>query len=541
MQRLKFRALIVMSLLLLMPALAMGMYDVSPVSAQLALPQPLENTLPTISTSKSETETAIAWIRLDGKPIFPITSVKNELPERVRNVQKNLRNIKNNYLEGQDADLKIEVRTDRSLPTLYINDRYLFTITHLDARLQGSEHQTYAETLKTTLMEAFQTARAERQPEYVRKQTQWAIAIAIGVMLISLALNLLPAQFARSPSSPESVDALPLTTRLNLRQYRNLSAIGRLFRQLAQLALWTTGILLILSLFPQTRIWQVLILGRLKSYLAFVVILVFTYISIRLSYILIARSLAAFVESAELIPRRSTQRLQQRVSTISSVTKSISTILLSIVGIFLALVSLGVNIAPLLAGAGLIGVAISLASQNLIKDAINGFLILVEDQYAVGDVIAVGNVTGFVENITLRITQLRDTEQRLITIPNSEIKIVSNLSSRHAQADIKIPFSYGVDIDEALRLVERVGDDLAGDPDWQEFILEKPQILGLDEFSNRGTIVRIWIKTQPLKQWDVGREFRRRLKRACDRAKMPIALDRQEIWLHDKTEKESSD
>ena len=282
-------------------------------------------------------------------------------------------------------------------------------------------------------------------------------------------------------------------------------------------------------------------MGRLKSYLAFVVILVFTYISIRLSYILIARSLAAFVESAELIPRRSTQRLQQRVSTISSVTKSMSTILLSIAGIFLALVSLGVNIAPLLAGAGLIGVAISLASQNLIKDAINGFLILVEDQYAVGDVIAVGNVTGFVENITLRITQLRDTEQRLITIPNSEIKIVSNLSSRHAQADIKIPFSYGVDIDEALRLVERVGDALAGDPDWQEFILEKPQILGLDEFSNRGTIVRIWIKTQPLKQWDVGREFRRRLKRACDRAKMPIALDRQEIWLHDKTEKESSD
>ena len=212
-------------------------------------------------------------------------------------------------------------------------------------------------------------------------------------------------------------------------------------------------------------------------------------------------------------------------------TKSISTILLFAIGTLVALISLGVNIAPLLAGAGLIGVAISLASQNLIKDAINGFLILAEDQYAVGDVIVVGDVFGLVENISLRITQLRDTEQRLITIPNSEIKIVSNLSSRRSQADIKIPFSYNVNIDEALALVEEVGENLARDPDWQKFIVAKPHVLGLDEFSHNAAIVRVWIETKPLKQWDVGREFRRCIKQACDRAKMPLSLGREEIWL----------
>ncbi|MFM6022510.1 MAG: mechanosensitive ion channel family protein, partial [Dolichospermum sp.] len=105
------------------------------------------------------------------------------------------------------------------------------------------------------------------------------------------------------------------------------------------------------------------------------------------------------------------------------------------VGSLLALTSLGINIVPLLASAGLLGVALSLPSQNLIKDAINGFLIIFEDQYALGDMITVGNVGGLVEKLNLRMTQVRDSEGRLITIPNSEVKIVANLSSRWSRAD----------------------------------------------------------------------------------------------------------
>jgi moderate conductance mechanosensitive channel len=125
---------------------------------------------------------------------------------------------------------------------------------------------------------------------------------------------------------------------------------------------------------------------------------------------------------------------------------------------------LGVNVIPLLAGASLVGVAVSLASQSLIKDAINGFLIIVEDQYALGDAINVNSVSGLVENLNLRMTQIRDAEGRLITIPNSEIKIVANLSNRWSRADLNIPVGYQSDIDSCLELIENVALEMDEDP-----------------------------------------------------------------------------
>jgi small conductance mechanosensitive channel len=188
----------------------------------------------------------------------------------------------------------------------------------------------------------------------------------------------------------------------------------------------------------------------------------------------------------------------------------------------------------------LIGVAVSLASQNLIKDAINGFFIILEDQYALGDVIAVGDVGGLVENLNLRITQLRDSEGRLITIPNSEIKIVANLSSRWSRADLNIPIAYNADVDHALKLIETVGLEMDQDPRWREQIVETPQVLGVENFGDRGLMIRVWIKTQPLKQWDVAREYRRRIKITFDQAGIDIPLLQQAIWLNDESPKSSS-
>ncbi len=229
-------------------------------------------------------------------------------------------------------------------------------------------------------------------------------------------------------------------------------------------------------------------------------------------------------------------RLQLRVATISGVTKSIATLSGFIIGSLVALSVLNVNIIPLLTGASLIGVGISLASQNLIKDAINGFLIILEDQYAIGDVINVGSFGGLVENLTLRITQLRDSEGRLITIPNSEIKTVANLSSRWSRADLNIPVAYNCDIDAALKLINSVGLGMDGESQWQDKILEPPQVLGVEQFSDRGLMIRVWIKTQPLKQWEVAREYRRRVKVAFDRAGIDIPLPQQSVWLNEPIE-----
>jgi len=126
---------------------------------------------------------------------------------------------------------------------------------------------------------------------------------------------------------------------------------------------------------------------------------------------------------------------------------------------------------------------------NLIKDAINGFFIILEDQYAIGDVIAVDKVSGFVETMNLRITQLRDSEGRLITIPNSEIKIVANLSSNWSRADLSIPVAYHTDVDKALEVIDTVAQEMSQDDLWREEILDKPEVLGVDDFGSRGVII----------------------------------------------------
>jgi small conductance mechanosensitive channel len=248
-----------------------------------------------------------------------------------------------------------------------------------------------------------------------------------------------------------------------------------------------------------------------------------TYVAIRLSYALINRFTSALAQSSLLTPEFN-QRLQLRVKTVSGVTRGIVTISAIAIGSLVALWAIGVNIAPLLAGVGIIGVAVSLASQSLIKDAINGFFIILEDQYAVGDVISLDEdkVGGLVENMNLRITQLRDAQGRLITIPNSEIKLVANHSNGWSRADLSIPIAYQTKAETALVLVDTVAQQMCADEHWREQILDKPEVLGVDAFGERGVIIRVWIKTQPLKQWDVAREFRLRIKAALDEAGIPI-------------------
>jgi small conductance mechanosensitive channel len=321
-----------------------------------------------------------------------------------------------------------------------------------------------------------------------------------------------------------------VTTQLTQKKQKNLQEVRQRLFQLTQGIIWGSGTLVILGLFPYTRFIQLWVFTALNVPFAVGIVGLGTYVAIRLSYALIDQFTSALANNT-LVSAQDYVRLQLRVITISGVTKSVATLSGVAIGTLLALSTLGVNIVPVLAGASLIGVALSLASQSLLKDAINGFLIILEDQYAVGDVIDVGGVGGLVENLNLRITQLRDAEGRLITIPNSEIKTVANLSSRWSRADLSIPVAYDTNVDQAIKLIDTVGIQMDRDPQWQEQILEQPQVLGVDNFGDRGLIVRVWIKTQPLKQWDVAREFRRRLKIAFDRAGIAIPVSQQAIWL----------
>ncbi len=474
------------------------------------------------------------WIYIDGRRLFQIAATRSNFAERLQNIQQNLSQISQNYFNSSQKEVNVQSRTLNGLPVIYVDNQYLMSVTDQDAKFRQVDLSTSANHIVEVLQEGLERAKQERETKFLVRQGQIAGATALLTILISLGVARWQRRSQRDSTKPiESAQTTPITTQIKQKQQRNLKEAKRRLFQLIQTAIWLSGIIIILGLFPYTRSLQVGILGALQIPLILCVVALLTYVVIRFTYALIDRFTSALVSSGTFLAPETSERLQLRVSTISGVTKSIATIAWLIVSTLLALILLGINVIPLLAGASIVGVAVSLASQSLIKDAINGFLIILEDQYALGDVINVGDVGGLVENLNLRMTQIRDAEGRLITIPNSEIKIVANLSSRWSRADLNIPVGYQSDINSCLKLIEDVALKMDEDPQWQEQILEKPKVLGVDNFGDRGLMIRVWIKTQPLKQWDVAREYRRRLKIAFDEAGISIPLPQQAIWVND--------
>lgn len=494
---------------------------------------------PSSLSNDSDNRIVSGWVYVDGRRLFQIASTKSNFPERLQNIQQNLSQISQNYFHSPQKEVNVQSRTLNGLPVIYVDNQYLMSITGEDAKLRQVDLLTSANHITQVLQEQLKKAKQERETNFLFSQTKIAGAIALTTILISWGVYQWQRRSKSDQIKPISQQATPITTQLKVQQQRNITEAKRRLFQLIQTAIWISGIIIILGLFPYTRSLQLGILMILQIPLRLGIVAFLTYVAIRFSYALIDRFTSALVSSKAFLAPETSERLQLRVSTISGVTKGIVTIVWIVVSILLGLMLLGIDVIPLLAGAGLVGVAVSLASQNLIKDAINGFLIILEDQYALGDMINVGNVGGLVENLNLRMTQVRDAEGRLITIPNSEIKIVANLSSRWSRADLNIPVGYQTDINQVLKLIEHVALEMDKDPQWQEQIVETPKVLGVENFGDRGLMIRVWIKTQPLKQWDVAREYRRRLKIAFDDAGISIPLPQQAIWVNDAKSQKS--
>lgn len=250
-----------------------------------------------------------------------------------------------------------------------------------------------------------------------------------------------------------------------------------------QILVWLGGIVLCLHLFPYTRPLQVWLVSGLKVPLKIGLVIIGTYLAIRFSHGLIDR-IASSIKIDPFLSPIPSERAQLRITTVSSAIQWITIIGWLIVGLIVGLVIFGVDFAPLIAGAGLLGVAVSLASQNLIKDTINGFLIVLEDQYGIGDCIDTGTWSGIVEGLNLRITQLRNAEGKLITIPNSQIGAVANLTKSWSRVDLNVPVDYNTDTLKAIEIIESTAFEMSQDPEWQWQILES-KIMGVDDFSER--------------------------------------------------------
>jgi moderate conductance mechanosensitive channel len=232
--------------------------------------------------------------------------------------------------------------------------------------------------------------------------------------------------------------------------------------------------------------------------------------------ILVLRLLRTFVQGViERVQSSSDQTLrerQQKAQTLANVIESTGRFFVVVIAGMMVLTNLGFEIGPLIASAGIAGLAIGLGAQSLIKDTINGFFILMENQFAVGDVIVVGASSGTVEEISLRRTVLRAVNGAQVIIPNGEIRMVENQSKGWSRAVLDIETAANVDDKHVLELLHELLDTIQSDPLIGSKILEPPQILGISAITYTGVTFRVLVKTEPLQQWMVERELRLRIR-----------------------------
>ena len=202
----------------------------------------------------------------------------------------------------------------------------------------------------------------------------------------------------------------------------------------------------------------------------------------------------------------------QQLRTISSVIYSIGLFVIIFIAAMQVLALLGINMGPLLASAGIAGLAIGFGAQTLVKDFINGFFILAENQYDIGDTVRIANVQGVVENVTLRRTVLRDADGTVHTVPSSEIKVVSNLTRDWTQVSLQTSVAYAVDSEKVIELLKQAGADVAHDPGFADMIVAIPEVPGIDKITGSAVDYLMLVKTRPGSQDAVKRELRRRIK-----------------------------
>lgn len=211
-------------------------------------------------------------------------------------------------------------------------------------------------------------------------------------------------------------------------------------------------------------------------------------------------------------------RRQQRTETMGSVLKSITTGMILAVVLVTTLSTFGINIAPIIASAGIVGVALGFGAQNLVKDFLSGIFMILEDQYGVGDTVDLGEATGTVEAVSLRVTRLRDVNGTVWYVRNGEILRVGNQSQNWARTVLDVTVSYDADLDAVQRILQEVATTTYENEQFHDVIIEAPEVWGVERFDKDGVVVRVVLKTAPAQQWLVARAMRQRIKAEFDRA-----------------------
>ncbi|MEO1132375.1 MAG: mechanosensitive ion channel family protein, partial [Cyanobacteria bacterium J06639_1] len=553
-----------------------------------ALNAPLDSLL---NGGELATDIATGGVYLDGRRVFVITApsassleggdqaARSPIQQRTNIVERRLRELAR--LPFDPTTLRARVDRDPTTNALVMTLRatsdtgqslneYVMTVTPSDQQLYGINF----DDLNRSVEGALRLSQREHQSGYLARQGAIALGLVLGAGGLNWAieryLRQLQRHYEAANSELEELEeslaaiAIPPTTdeaeslepeqaeaavrEVAIKQQlereqkrRRLFDFQRQLLFLFQATIWIAVFLGVIGLFPQTRGLQTFIFQDLGAGIARVIpIAIGTYAIVRLSEYVIDKVLAALSRERFLLPEASL-RLAKRIDTFSGVLKGTVAALLVGVGTLTTLSVLGVNVGPILAGAGILSLGISFGSQSLVKDVINGFFILLEDQFSVGDVIVAGGSAGLVEAMNLRITQLRSADGNLITIPNSAIVTVENLTKEWSRANLGIDVAYDTDLNRAIALITQVAETMRCDRHWRDAIPEPAQVLGVDAFGENSITIRVWIKTQPLQQWAVSREFRLRLKQAFDEAGISIPFPQRSIWFQTPLRTQPSD
>jgi small-conductance mechanosensitive channel len=549
-------------LILLLPLLIVAL-TVSPAIAQLPPLVPSNsNSLPAGVEQQGTLESAP--VRLDGTTLFRIASpaVVNRsdpgylVPVEVRasQIEGNLQWLLPVTWSGETTlppnNLEVVVKTVNGFPVLYAESpalpqpRVLLTVTDADAQYYAVGKDELAAQWRDELEQKLRQAVAKRQPEAVRRRLHIFFAVIIGTVSITLVIGLIWRTLGQREKKLRQQREIQLQAQQD-EAARNqdgeasptFNGIDRFLRLQQQLQFvrflrwlnfwviaftWAAGMAYALRLFPQTRL-----LARKLIIAPMVLLMVWFIVGLinRLIDFSIDKLIQQLTDSQDL-----TNANLQRVGTITRVVKGIKMVLVYTVGVLLVLQWLELVPGSVLALGTLLALVISFAAQNLIRDLVNGFMILLEDQYRIGDVVNIGDKGGLVENFNLRITQLRSPDGHLITLPNNSIVEVENLSRDWARSDFRIEVAYDTNVDLALAIVRETAEAMARDPDWRSTILATDEFFGIERLSHEGIVIRIWVKTLPIQQWAVAMELRRRLKIAFDSHDIRIGIP-QQLWM----------
>ena len=519
------------------------------------------------NSSSSQGNIIYAPVTLDGQQLFHIAAREGKITNpnqdstsplqiRVNMYEENISQILSNGFNART--LRVTVTRDEERVLISVGDRRnqqnaqpLMTVTELDAQIHGVPVRSLAQRFAQIIRLALIQAQQERQPEFLQRQASVSVGIFLGIIIFTWVTSawyksLIKKLQRLQEEKPQEEIESAITTKQSAQNEEektaqmmmyceqklawqrkvNINNLKRWLLVIVVFTIWVLGLAQIAGLFPFTRWLQDWLLTK-PILLAIVVGTIF---AIKFSEVITDYLFKKFVDS-HLHTSSTSPRQVLRLTTFCNALKGAMNFIWIFIGVLWLLEKLNIPILPILAGAGIIGFALSFSSQSLIRDVINGIIILLEDQFALGDLIDVGTTVGVVENMNLRMTQIRDPQGRLSTVPNNSISTVHNLTKDWSRIVFTVEISLEIDTDKALEIIRSIACQMHYDEVWKDDVIDPVNLLGVNNISHNGTELVLWFKTQPGRQFAVAREFRRRLKYAFDRQNITVGSPHQSVYL----------